>query len=123
MPVIHRLTHEGVSNSSLSGFYDVDALEVIHDGVGNLEFHGSASYLSIVHGGVGQLRAFDFPVDTCQVGLSGVGNIEVKVFDRLQGSLSGVGNVYYRGTPQLNIMQTGVGHAIHVDRVGHTTMQ
>ena len=115
MPVIHRLTHEGVSNSSLSGFYNVDALEVVHDGVGNLEFHGSAGFMSIVHDGVGQLRAFDFPVDTCQVGHSGVGNIEVTVFNRIQGYLSGVGNVYYRGTPQLNITQTGVGHAIHVD--------
>lgn len=115
MPVIHRLTHEGVSNSSLSGFYDLDALEVIHDGVGNLEFHGSAGYLSIVHDGVGDLRAFDFPVDTCQVGHSGVGNIEVMVSDRLEGSLSGVGNVYYKGTPQLNITRTGVGQVIHVD--------
>ncbi len=115
MPVIHRLTHEGVSNSSLSGSYAVDTLEVVHDGVGDLEFHGSAGHLSIAHDGVGKLKAFDFPADTVEVGLTGVGHIEVTAFDRLQGHLDGVGNIYYRGNPQVSITDTGVGSVIHVD--------
>ncbi|MCB0793450.1 MAG: DUF2807 domain-containing protein [Flavobacteriales bacterium] len=115
MPVIHSLVHEGVSNSSLSGFFGLDALVVQHDGVGDLNFSGSANVLHINHDGVGDLHAFGFVVDTCHVAHSGVGNIHVTVNDQLSGYLSGVGNLYYQGSPQVNITDTGVGQVYHID--------
>lgn len=115
LPIIHHLTHEGVSKISLSGFDGLDALVVDHDGVGDLELHGSATNLHVTHDGVGHVRAFGFVADTCQVAQSGVGNIHVTVNDRLHGYLSGVGNIYYQGSPQVSISDTGVGQVFHVD--------
>ena len=53
LPVLHRLTHLGVSHGQLSGF----------QGVGDLTFHGSAGTLHITHDGVWDLHAFSFAVD------------------------------------------------------------
>ena len=115
LPVLHRITHQGVSHSHLSGFQGVDALEVVHQGVGDLTFHGSAGTLHITHDGVGDLNAFGFAVDTCHVAHSGVGRIEVNVQDQLTGSLSGVGSIYYQGSPQVSILDSGVGQVVQVN--------
>ena len=115
LPVLHRLTHLGVSHGHLSGFQGVDALEVVHQGVGDLTFHGSAGTLHITHDGVGDLHAFGFAVDTCHVAHSGVGRIEVNVQDQLTGSLSGVGSIYYQGSPQVSILDSGVGQVVQVN--------
>lgn len=115
MPFIGRLTQEGVSNSSLSGFYDLDALSIVHTGVGDLTLSGSATHLNIDHDGVGNLNAYGLAADVCDVHLDGVGNIKVTVNDLLQGSLNGVGNIYYRGHPTVDVHDDGVGHVIHVD--------
>ena len=115
LPVLHRLTHLGVSHGQLSGFQGVDVLEVVHQGVGDLTFHGSAGTLHITHDGVGDLHAFGFAVDTCHVAHSGVGRIEVTVQDQLTGSLSGVGSIYYQGSPQVSILDSGVGQVVQVN--------
>ena len=115
IPVIHRLTHEGVSHSRLEGFQGMEALEVIHQGVGDLTLHGSAGTLHITHDGVGDLRGFGFVVDTCHVSQSGAGDIEVHVLEQLSGSLSGVGSLYYQGSPQVSVLDNGVGQVVHMD--------
>ncbi|MCB0769971.1 MAG: DUF2807 domain-containing protein [Flavobacteriales bacterium] len=115
MPVIHELTHEGVGNSSLSGFNALDDLRVVHNGVGDLHLSGSATELEIEHDGVGKVKAFEFATERCSVGQSGVGNIEVRVSDVLEGHLHGVGNIHYRGQPAVSIHDSGVGNVIHVD--------
>ncbi|MBP6313722.1 MAG: DUF2807 domain-containing protein [Flavobacteriales bacterium] len=113
MPFIHDLTHEGISTSSLSGFYDLDELRVRHNGVGKLELSGSAAHLDLEHDGVGSVNAFNFPVQTCHAGQSGVGSVKLTVSDLLEGHLSGVGNIYYRGQPEVNISDSGIGNVIH----------
>lgn len=115
MPDISRLEHRGVSNARLVGFNDLDDLEVVHDGVGNLNLIGSAEQLHIDHDGVGDLNAFSFVSDTCATYLSGVGDINVTVLDHLQGHLSGVGNIHFQGSPSLEVVDTGVGNVIHID--------
>ncbi|MCB0792239.1 MAG: DUF2807 domain-containing protein [Flavobacteriales bacterium] len=115
LPALDRLTHEGASNATVSGFENTDALEVVHHGAGNITLDGSTADLHITHDGVGKVRAFDMIADTCHVDHSGVGNIEVTVLDRLEAHLSGVGNLYYQGSPQVDAIVTGVGHLIHVD--------
>ena len=113
MPLIHNLTHEGVSSSSLSGFYDLNELHVRHNGVGKLDLSGSAAYLDLEHNGVGSVDAYNFPVETCHAGQSGVGSIKLTVSDLLEGHLDGVGNIYYRGEPSVNISDSGIGNVIH----------
>ena len=115
MPGISTLSHEGVGNWSLSGFQDLQELHIVHNGVGDLRLSGSASQLNINKDGVGRIQAFAFTADSCYVGHSGVGDMELMVTDHLSGYLSGVGNIYYRGQPSMSISDTGVGNIIHVD--------
>ena len=115
MPTISQLTQNGVAKVDLAGFHDLQRLEVTSNGVGDLTMHGSTDRLIITQHGVGQLNASAMSADTCQVGLSGVGNLELKVNHRLFGHLSGVGNIYYHGNPVVEVTDTGVGNVIRVD--------
>lgn len=115
MPTIHRLTQNGVSDVRLSSFFGLSALEVISNGVGDIALYGSTGRLSVTQHGVGRVNAQGMSADTCQVGLSGVGSMEVRVNDLLHGYLSGVGNIRYHGTPLVDITDTGVGNVIRVD--------
>lgn len=115
MPTIHRLTQNGVSEVRLSSFFGLSTLEVINNGVGDIALHGSTDHLSVTQHGVGRVNAQGMSADTCQVGLSGVGSMEVRVKDLLRGYLSGVGDIRYHGTPVVDITDTGVGNVIRVE--------
>ena len=115
MPTISKLTHNGVSDSRLSGFIGLTDLEVDHNGVGDLQLSGTAGRLELLHDGVGDLSAFAFASDTCRALLSGVGNMEISVADLLEGHLSGVGNIYYQGDPTVNVSDSGVGSIIQIN--------
>ena len=115
MPLVSNLTQNGVSDVNVHGFYDLGHLEVTNNGVGDITLQGSTDHLQITQHGVGRVHAQGMPADTCEVGLSGVGNMEVRVNDLLHGYLSGVGNIYYHGTPLVDVHDTGVGNVIHAD--------
>ncbi len=115
MPTIGRLTHNGVSEAQVSGFFGLTNLDVVNNGVADITLHGSARRLHVTQHGVGRVNAQAMTADTCQAGLSGVGSLEVRVQDLLHGYLSGVGSIYYHGTPVVDITDTGVGNVIRVD--------
>ncbi len=115
MPTIGRLTHNSTSDVRLSGFFGLQELEVVANGVGDLTLHGSAHQLRVGLSGVGRVNAQGMPSDTCRVALSGVGTAVVRVHDLLYGHLSGVGDIRYYGAPQVDIDDTGVGQVVHLD--------
>lgn len=115
MPFIDMVENRGVSNSSLQGFFNMDEIRILHDGVGDFTVSGSASVLDLNHNGVGDLHANNFSADICHADHDGVGNMYLSVNDELDGSLSGVGNIYYQGNPVVNVVNTGVGNVIHVN--------
>jgi hypothetical protein len=65
--------------------------------------------LDIYITGTGNIKAFDMEVKECHIQISGAGNCEVNVSDKLDVDISGVGNVWYMGTPALNTDVSGVG--------------
>lgn len=115
MPIIGRLTQNGVSDVNVSGFFGLETMDIISNGVGDLALHGSTDRLHITQHGVGRVNASGMNADTCHVGLSGVGSVEVRVNDHLHGYLSGVGSIYYHGMPSVEVNDTGVGHVVRVD--------
>lgn len=115
MPLIRRVTHNGVIEASVTGFFGLTDLAVINNGVADITLYGSVGNLQVTQHGVGRVSAQSMSADTCQAGLSGVGSLEVRVEDLLHGYLSGVGNIYYHGEPMVNITDTGVGNVIRVD--------
>ncbi len=83
-------------------------------GVGDFFLEGerqSELYINIT--GVGNVWAYDQPVDYCRVILTGVGNCFVLVYDTLDVNITGVGGLYYRGEPYLITSITGVGGVIN----------
>jgi hypothetical protein len=79
-------------------------------GVGDFILSGNfQDKLTIDITGVGNVRAFDLEVGTCDITILGVGDCEVNVRDKLIVDIIGVGTVYYKGNPERSISISGVG--------------
>jgi hypothetical protein len=90
-----------------------DLYNLLHDGVGDVDLQGEKrNAFEIDLRGVGDIGAYNLPVDQCSVFSSGVGDCYVHVIKTLEVDISGIGNVYYRGQPDINSMVTGVGNLI-----------
>jgi hypothetical protein len=62
--------------------------------------------------GVGNVDAYDMPVNQCNIRISGTGNCQVHVNDHLDVVVSGVGNIWYRGNPTVDTEISGVGNVV-----------
>lgn len=82
-------------------------------GTGDYELSGAQQdRLDIFVNGVGNVDAFDMPVNTCNIRISGTSNCEVDVNEVLDVVISGVGNIWYRGDPTVNTDISGVGNIV-----------
>jgi hypothetical protein len=79
-------------------------------GVGDFILSGDyQDNLTIVITGVGNVKAFDLEVGTCDITITGIGDCEVHVKNQLDVSITGVGKVYYKGSPSITSSISGVG--------------
>ncbi|HAA11120.1 MAG TPA: hypothetical protein DCE41_05215 [Cytophagales bacterium] len=101
-------------NTSGAGNYSTcitaETVEARVSGAGNLELEGTATNLEYRSTGVGELDAFQCEVSEALVSLSGAGDAEVWVTDRLTVVISGTGDVEYIGMPQLETDISGTGN-------------
>ena len=111
-PVLNELSTVGVNNVVVSELNQSEELTLNIEGVGNIQMNGSINELIVNSGGSSNLEAFDFLANTCEVNLTGVGNIQVTVADKMFGALSGVGNILYKGSPEIDVDITGVGNIV-----------
>ena len=82
-------------------------------GTGDYELSGALQdRLDIYITGVGNVDAFDMPVNTCNIRVSGTSNCQVHVNELLDVVISGVANIWYRGNPTLNTDISGIGNVI-----------
>jgi hypothetical protein len=82
-------------------------------GVGDYILSGDfQEELTILLTGVGNVKAFDQEVGTCNITITGVADCEVNVRDELIVNLTGVGNIYYKGHPSIDSSISGVGSLI-----------
>ena len=96
IPAINKIELVGVGDYVLSGDYQEE--------------------LTIILTGVGNVKAYNLEVGTCNITLTGVGICEVKVMDNLNVTIVGVGNVYYKGDPTINSTVTGLGNLIDANQ-------
>jgi hypothetical protein len=81
------------------------------NGACDYEFSGAQQErLDIYITGVGNVDAYDMPVNTCNITISGTSNCQVHVNELLDVVISGVGNILYRGNPTVNTDISGVGN-------------
>lgn len=92
IPEISSIILTGVGEYVLSGDYQED--------------------LTISINGVGDVRAFDLEVGTCNITILGVGDCEVHVTNELNVSILGVGDVHWKGNPDITSSISGVGNLI-----------
>lgn len=107
---IGTITFSGVGKVVTVNDINVDNLKVVYSGVGEIILNGEAEDLDFILSGVGDLKAFDLNTSDCSIIISGLGNAEITVNDKLDVIITGSGNVYYKGTPTSithNISGTG----------------
>ncbi len=112
IPDINVLSINGVGNIEGQNDFDLDELTINLTGVGDISISGTTTILNITSSGVGNIRAFDLVADTCDVLISGVGEIEVTVNNELDVVITGAGNLHYKGTPSLTVDISGSGQVI-----------
>ncbi len=112
IPEIERLLLTGVGNMNTTESIEVEDLEITLTGVGNFSLKGRAEMLNITLIGVGDVNAFQFETNICNINISGVGDTEVFVNDELDVTITGNGSVFYLGTPTVNSTITGTGTVI-----------
>ena len=112
IPDIKNLTLTGVGDMITQNVFNLTELNVVLTGVGDIILKGTANEFNIQLTGVGNVKAFPFNTDICDVTLSGVGDVEVFVNDDLDVTLTGVGKVYYKGYPSITAKVTGSGSVV-----------
>ena len=66
--------------------------------------------LDIYITGVGNVDAYNMPVNTCNIRITGTSDCRVQVNDILDVIITGVGNVWYMGNPTVTTDISGVGN-------------
>ncbi|MBC8173758.1 MAG: DUF2807 domain-containing protein [Chitinophagales bacterium] len=84
-------------------------------GSGDVTISGLGSNLDMDISGSGEIHTLYFQVLTCDLKISGSGDVEVNAMDMIEGSISGSGNLYYKNSPIINVSVSGSGDIIHVD--------
>lgn len=80
-------------------------------GAGDFRLEGEQQeLLDIIITGTGNVSAFELEVKDCTIRISGAGNCEMNVTNKLDVLISGVGNVLYMGDPTLTSDISGVGN-------------
>ena len=100
----------GVSGSgaySLSG--DFGTLDLDISGSGSGVFSGTAKTCLANISGSGSISGKDFSIDALKATISGSGDLELRVKERLQASVSGSGSIGYWGKPTVDAHTSGSG--------------
>lgn len=97
----------GSGNISLET--EADDIKAAVSGSGDIGLSGTADNLDFTISGSGNIMAGELAARDALVRVSGSGNIEVNLSDRLDGSISGSGEIYYSGNPKVNSRISGSG--------------
>ena len=103
------ITNEGVGNITVENM-ECERMQVINEGVGDVNLTGKATDAVFKSEGVGNINAYNFEVSDLNAYLDGVGSIECFVTERFTCEANGVGSIYYKGNPkQTHISANGLG--------------
>jgi hypothetical protein len=98
---------------SLSG--DFGSLDLDVSGSGSGVFAGSAKTCIANISGSGSISGKDFAIDALKATISGSGDLELRVKERLQASVSGSGSIGYWGRPTVDAHTSGSGRIRSLD--------
>ncbi|MFN8346627.1 MAG: head GIN domain-containing protein [Spirosomataceae bacterium] len=126
MPTLKGLDLSGATTSKISGFTDLDKLDLDISGASKSEIQvkaqsivmdisgastinliGSANRIEGEISGATSLRAYDFQVKDAFLDVSGASSIKVSVSGKLEVEASGASSVRYRGTASVRSSTSG----------------
>lgn len=126
MPSINAAVFSGATNSVITGFddlellnislsgasvaqIDIDAAQLIVNlsGASVADLRGQATNLNAEVSGASSVKAFTMPVVNAHLNVSGASVAKVNVSDNLEAIISGASTVIYRGNPVISEDVTG----------------
>lgn len=87
----------------------VDLLDSVFSGVGDIQIDGTADELRLVMSGMGDFNAADLKSNKAMIELSGTGGVTVRVETELKATVTGAGSVEYFGNPRVEKKVEGLG--------------
>lgn len=114
MPALSSVTTNGSGNIDTKGsFLGMDYFSASTSGTGIISIEkGSAKNYKITITGSGNVKSFGFITNQATVSISGSGDAELSVAQKLKATLKGSGNVYYKGNPVVDATTTASGKVI-----------
>ncbi|AKD55209.1 head GIN domain-containing protein [Spirosoma radiotolerans] len=126
MPTVRRVNFSGASQSTLSGFTNLNDLDVTLSGASESQITTQSSRVNLVLSGASVLRlngqgnaltsdlsgasllqAFGYPVDNAGVEASGASKANINVRASLVVNASGASTIRYQGTPTIKQQVSG----------------
>lgn len=86
-----------------------DKLQADISGSGDIQVWGICPVADYNISGSGNIKAMGLETKTCKAHISGSGDINVFVTERLEVNISGSGSVYYKGNPLIDAQISGSG--------------
>ena len=101
MPVLNGLSAKGSGNIDVKGMFEqTPSFTAEISGSSNISIErASAEKLLLNIAGSGQFKSFGLMLDEADISISGSGDVEVTVIDKLKARINGSGNIYYKGNP------------------------
>lgn len=126
MPTLRAVNFSGAVKSKITGFTNLNELDVVLSGASKSDISltatklntnlsgastativGSGTILVIEVSGASKLEAYEFPINQADLDVSGASTARVRVQDALTVKASGASTVRYRGTPRVNSNVSG----------------
>lgn len=94
--------------------FDVKNLEVEISGGGELTLSGEADEAHFKISGAGDIDAMELEVKEASIDVTGAGEVEIAVSDKLDVDVTGAGDVKYKGDPVITKSISGAGEVKQV---------
>jgi hypothetical protein len=104
-----NLSFEGSGASEIEMNFTADHVDGNFSGASEIDLAGSANSCRLDMSGASELDAEDFIVKEFDLELSGAGDAEIHVTDKLKARASGAANIRYLGDPKVDSEVSGAG--------------
>ena len=109
---INEIKNSGSGNITAIDILQIGNFKVENIGSGDITLDGASNELTLINEGSGEVHAFDFATDNCDIKIDGSGDCEVFCNDHLNVKIEGSGDIFYIGEPIINSNITGSGNVI-----------
>lgn len=99
-PELSELRLSGAVGGTVTGFEDLDELEIDMDGACSVKLAGKARNLRADCTGASTLSARDFTAQDCYLRVSGASSVNIGVKNSITGKVDGASSVRYYGSPK-----------------------